>query len=42
MVDQDERSRLSSGKAVAAAFLFFGLLLGAGLLFLIVLIQRAC
>jgi hypothetical protein len=42
MVDEEERSRFSSGKAVAAAFLLFGLLLAAGLLFLIVLIQRAC
>ena len=42
MGDEDERSRFSSGKAVAAAFLLFGLMLAAGILFLAVLIQRAC
>jgi hypothetical protein len=42
MSDDEERRRFSSGKAVAAAFLFFGLFLCAGLVFLIVLIQRAC
>ncbi len=42
MVEEEDRARLSSGKAVAAAFLLFGLLLLAGLVFLIVLIQRAC
>ena len=40
--DEEERSRFTSGKAVAAAFLFFGLILAAGLIFLVVLIQRAC
>jgi hypothetical protein len=42
MADEEGRRRLSSGKAVAATFLLFGLLLMAGLFFLAVLIQRAC
>jgi hypothetical protein len=42
MSDEEERRRLSSGKAVAATFLLVGLLFCAGLVFLIVLFQRAC
>ena len=41
MRDQ-ERSRFSSSKAVVATFLFFGLILTAGLIFVVVVIQRAC
>jgi hypothetical protein len=40
--EEDERSRFSSSKAVTAAFLFFGLILAAAAVFLVVLIQRAC
>jgi hypothetical protein len=42
MSGDEERRRFSSGKAVAATFLLFGLLLFAALVFLIVLVQRAC
>ncbi|HEV8232363.1 MAG TPA: hypothetical protein VGQ75_08435 [Thermoanaerobaculia bacterium] len=40
--DPDEDPRLSSGRAVAAAFLLFGLILIAVFLFFVVLIQRVC
>jgi hypothetical protein len=38
----EEEPRLSSGRAVAAAFLLFGLILIAVVLFFVVLIQRVC
>jgi hypothetical protein len=42
MTDKEDGGRFSSGKAVLATFMIFGLLFCAGLVFLLVLIQRAC
>jgi hypothetical protein len=42
MRDEDEKARYSSGKAVAATLMLFGIILVAILLFAVVLVQRAC
>jgi hypothetical protein len=42
MVDEEEQHRYSSARAVAAAFILFGVILAALFVFVFVLIQRAC
>jgi hypothetical protein len=42
MPDEEEQRRYSSGKAIAATFILFGVVLTALFIFIVVLIQRAC
>jgi hypothetical protein len=41
-METEEEKRRSSSKAVVTAFLLASLVLGAPILFLLVLVQRAC